>query len=71
MVRWCWVNIQCRGVYSRARTTVLAVCAEMGAVWIFFFSHMAFLSSFSLSLEDSLIWTEILSQRALSPKQQS
>ena len=39
----------------------------MGVVWTFF-SHLSFLSSFSLSLGDGPIWTEILSQRAVKPK---
>ena len=33
-----------------------------------FFSHLSFLSSFSLSLGDGPISTEILSQRAVKPK---
>ena len=32
-----------------------------------FFSHLSFLSSFSLSLGDGPIYTEILSQRAVKP----
>ena len=39
----------------------------MQVVWIFY-SHLSFLSSFSLSLGDGLIWTEILSQSAVKPK---
>ena len=39
MVRWCWVNFQCRGVlqfgYSRARPTALAVGAGGGCLDIF------------------------------------
>ena len=31
-------------------------------------SHLSFLSSFSLSLGDGPIWTEILSQRAVKPR---
>ena len=53
MVRWCWVNFQCRGVlqfgYSRAK----AYCARSRCGWgLFghFYSHLSFLSSFSLSL---------------------
>ena len=38
-----------------------------GAVWTFF-SCLSFLSSFSLSLEDGPIYTEILSQRAVKPR---
>ena len=55
VVRWCWVNFQCRGVlrlnldYSRAR----AYCACSSCGWgLFghFYSHLSFLSPFSLSL---------------------
>ena len=58
VVRWCWVNFQCRGVlqfeYSRAR----AYCAGSRCGWgLFghFYSHLSFLSSFSLSLGDGPI----------------
>ena len=34
-----------------------------------FFSPLCILSCFSLSVGDGLIWTEILSQRAVKPKQ--
>ena len=44
---------------------MLAVGAVGGCLDIFFSS---FLSSFSLSLEDGPIQTEILSQRAVKPK---
>ena len=44
----------------------LAVGA-VGVVWTFY-SHLSFLSSFSLSLGDGPIKTEILSQRAVEPK---
>ena len=53
--------------YSRAR----ACCACNRCGWgLFghFFSHLSFLSSFSLSLGDGPIETEILSQRAVKPK---
>ena len=33
-----------------------------------FYSPLSFLSTFSLSLGDGSIWTEILSQRAVKPK---
>ena len=53
VVRWCWVNFQCRGVlqfgYSRAR----AYCARSRCGWgLFghFYSHLFFLFSFSFSL---------------------
>ena len=58
VVRWCWVNFQCRGVlqlgYSRAR----AYCARSRCGWgLFghFYSPLFFLSSFSLSLGDGSI----------------
>ena len=53
--------------YSRAR----AYCACSGCGWgLFghFFSHLSLLFSFSLSLGDGLIKTEILSQRAVKPQ---
>ena len=52
---------------SRAR----AYCACSRCRWgLFghFFSHLSFLSSFSLSLGDGPIQTAILSQRAVKPK---
>ena len=71
VLRWCWVNFQCRGVlqfgYSRAR----AYCARRRCGWgLFghFYSQLSFLSFFSLSLGDGPIKTEILSQRAVKPK---
>ena len=71
VVQWCWVNFQCWGVlqfgYSRAR----AYCTRSRCGWgLFghFYSQLSFLSSFSLSLGDGSIWTEILSQRAVKPK---
>ena len=53
--------------YSRAR----AYCAYSRCEWGlfgYFFSHLSFLSSFSLSLGDGPMYTEILSQRAIKPK---
>ena len=52
--------------YSRAR----AYCAYSRCGWgLFghFYSHLSVLSSFSLSLGDGPIWTEVLSQRAVKP----
>ena len=59
MVRWCWVNFQCRGVpliwiIVGQGPTALAVGAGGGCLDIFF-SRLSFLSSFSLSLGDGLI----------------
>ena len=71
MVRRCWVNFQCWGVLLiwiivGQGPIVLAVGA--GGCLDIFFSHLSFLFSFSLSLGDGPIWTEILSQRAVKPK---
>ena len=46
--------------------TALAVGA--GGLFGHFYSHLSFLSSYSLSLGDGPIKTEILSQRAVKPK---
>ena len=53
--------------YSRARAVCACSRCGWGFVWTFF-SPLSFLSSFSLSLGDGPIWTEILSQRAVKPK---
>ena len=47
--------------------TALAVGAG-GGCFGHFYSNLSFLSSFSLSLGDGPIYTEILSQRAVKPK---
>ena len=67
MVRRCWVNFQCWGVLLvwiivGQGPIVLAVGAGGGCLDIFS------LISFSLSLGDGPIETEILSQRAVKPK---
>ena len=69
MVRWCF---QCRGVLLTwiqvgQGPTALAVGAGGGCLDIFF-SRLSFLFSFSLSLGDGPIQTEIPSQRAVKPK---
>ena len=69
MVRWCWVNFQCRGVLLifiivGQGPIALAVGAD-GDRSGHFFSRPSLLSSFSLSLGDGPIQTEILSQRAV------
>ena len=58
VVRWSWVNFQCRGVlqcgYSRAR----AYCACSSCGWVLFghfYTPLSFLFSFSLSLGDDPI----------------
>ena len=54
-------------VNSRARDC--CVCSRFGwRLFGHFFSRLLFLSSFSLSLGDCLIYTEILSERAIKPK---
>ena len=59
VVRWCWVNFQCRGVlllWIRVgqRPTALAV-GRVGVVWVFF-SQLSFLYFFlPLSLGDGPI----------------
>ena len=72
MVRLCWVSFQCRGVlliWIRVGQglTALAVGAGGGCLGICF-SRLSFLLSFSLSLGDGPIKTEILSQRAVKSK---
>ena len=58
MVRWCWINFQCRGVlliWNRVgqRPIALAIGAGGGGgVFGHFFSRLSFLFSFSLSLGD-------------------
>ena len=59
MVRWCRVNFQCRGVLSiwivvGQGPTALAVGAG-GACLNICFSHLSFLSSFSLPLGEGTI----------------
>ena len=71
-MRWPWVNFQCRAVLQiwmivGQGPIALAVGAG-GGLFGHFYSPLSFLSSFSLSLGDSLIQTEILSQRAAKPK---
>ena len=52
--------------YSRARA--YCACSRCGWGWFgHFFSHLSFLFSFSLSLGDGPIKTEILSQRVVKP----
>ena len=65
-------NFQCLGVLLiwiilGQGPTAVAVDADEGCL-VIFFSGLSFLSSFSLSLGDGPIWSEILSQRAAKPK---
>ena len=48
---------------------ILLAVGAGGFFFRHFYSHLSFLSSFSLSLGDGPISTEILSQRAFKPKQ--
>ena len=59
VVRWCWVNFQCRGVLLiwmivGQGPTALAVGAG-GGLFGHFFSRLSFLFSFSRSLGDGPI----------------
>ena len=59
MVQWYWVNFHCWGFLLIWITVgqgpiALAVGVGGGCLYIFF-SHLSFLSSFSLSLGDGLI----------------
>ena len=53
---------------SRARAYCACSRCGLGVVWTFY-SPLSFLSSFSLSLGDGPIYTEILSPRAAKPYQ--
>ena len=59
MVRWCWVNFQCRGVlliWIIVGQGPIALVVGMGGGWFgHFFSRLSFLSSFSLSMGDDPI----------------
>ena len=72
MVRRCWVIFQCRGVLLiwiivGQGPIALAIGAGGGSLDIFF-SQLSFLFSFSLSLRDGPIQTEILYQRAVKSR---
>ena len=53
---------------SRARALYFTCSRCRWGLFGHFFSHLSFLFSFSLSLGDGPILTEILSQRAVKPK---
>ena len=59
MVRWCWVNFQCRGVlliWIIVGQGPIALVVSTGGGWFgHFFSRLSFLSSFSLSMGDGPI----------------
>ena len=72
VVRWCWVNFQCRGVlliWIRVGQGSIALAVGAGGeLFGHFYSRLSFLFSSSLSLGDGPIQTEILSQRVVKPK---
>ena len=54
---------------NNSRSRAYGACSRCGCgLFEFFFSHLSFLSSYSFSLGDGPIKTEILSQRAVKPK---
>ena len=59
VVRWCWVNFQSRGVLfiwiKVGQGPVALAEGAGGGLFGHFFSHLLFLSSFSLSLGDGPI----------------
>ena len=63
------INFHCRGdilIWVRVGHGPTALAVRVGGgCWDIFFSHLSFLFSFSLSLRDGPIQTEILSQRAV------
>ena len=70
VVRWCWVNFSAGASYNLITVgqgpIAPAVGAGGGGLDIFTLSYL--FSSFSLSLGDGPISTEILSQRAIKPQ---
>ena len=55
VVRWSWVNFQCRGVLQFGYSRAIAYCACSRCGWVLFghfYSPLSFLFSFSLSLGD-------------------
>ena len=73
VVRWCWVNFQCRGVlqfgFSRAR----AYCTYSRCVWgLFghFYSHLSFFSPLSPTLWETVRYRlKYCRKGPLNPKQ--
>ena len=72
MVRRCWVNFQCRGVLLlwiiAGQGPIALEVGAGGGLFGHFLSHLSRLFSFSLSLGDGPLYTEILSQRAVKSK---
>ena len=57
------------GHFDYCRARAYCTCSRCGrGLFGHFYAHLSFLSSFSLSLGDGPIKTEILSQRAVKPK---
>ena len=53
VVRWCWVNFQCRGVLQFGLQGPTALAVGTGGGWFeHFYSQLSVLSSFSLSRPD-------------------
>ena len=71
-VRWCRVNFKCRAAYKQIRAGQGPIAHAVGAggrlLGHFSLSPLSFLFSFSFSLEDGLIKTKLLSQRAVKPQ---
>ena len=58
VVRWSWVNFQCRASYNLDDSMARACCARSRCGWRLFghfFSPLSFFASFSLSLGDGPI----------------
>ena len=73
MVRWCWVNFQCRGallIWIRVRQgpTALAVDAGGGFGHFFFSSIFSLLFLFFFGRRSDILKTEILSEEAVGHK---
>ena len=70
MVRWCWVNFQCRGVIciTIGQGPTALVVGAGGVVWIFLLSSMLFSPPPSL-LETARYRLKSCLKGPLSPKQ--
>ena len=71
MMRWCWVNFQCRGgllIWIIVWQGPAASAVGAGEKYLDIFSLIYYFFSLSLSLGGGLILTVILSQRAVNPK---
>ena len=71
MVRWCWVNFQCKGallIWIIIGQEPFALAVGMGGGLFGHFYPICLFSFLSSSPRDRPISTEILSQRAIKPK---